>query len=155
MNKQPLSKLQGFAGGSGDAGSIPESERSPGGGNGNPLQYSCLGNLVAREAWWATAHGVTKSLTRVSTGMKQTTAKPQCQKMKHSGLNLKNSPRSAWALHAGHWNLLEKGMATHSSILARRIPWTEEPGVPQSLGSPRVWHDWVTNTHTWLDTPWV
>ena len=43
---------------------------------------------------------------------------------------------------------LEKGMATHSSILAWRIPWTVEPGGLQSMGSQRVRHDWVTNTHT-------
>ena len=42
---------------------------------------------------------------------------------------------------------LEKGMATHSSILAWRIPWTEEPGGLQSMGSRRVGHNWVTNTH--------
>ena len=41
---------------------------------------------------------------------------------------------------------LEKGMATHSSILAWRIPWTEEPGGLQSMGLQRVGHDWVTNT---------
>ena len=41
---------------------------------------------------------------------------------------------------------LEKGMATHSSILAWRIPWTEEPGRLQSMGWQRVDHDWVTNT---------
>ena len=40
---------------------------------------------------------------------------------------------------------LEKGMTTHSSILAWRIPWTEEPGELQSTGSQRVRHDWVTN----------
>ena len=43
---------------------------------------------------------------------------------------------------------LEKGMATQSSILAWRIPWTEEPGRLQSMGSQRVRYDWVTNTHT-------
>ena len=42
---------------------------------------------------------------------------------------------------------LEKGMATHSSILAWRIPWTEEPGGLQSVELQRVGHDWVTNTH--------
>ena len=42
------------AGDTGDAGSIPESGRSPGEGNGNPLQYSCLGNPMGRGAWWAT-----------------------------------------------------------------------------------------------------
>ena len=57
----------GFAGGSvvknlpanaGDAGSIPGSGRSPGEGNGNPLQYSCLENPMVGGAWWATVHGV-------------------------------------------------------------------------------------------------
>ena len=42
---------------------------------------------------------------------------------------------------------LEKGMATHSSFLAWRIPWTEEPGRLQSMGSQRVRYDRVTNTH--------
>ena len=48
----------------GDLGSIPGSGRSPRGGNGNPLQYSCLENPMDREAWWATVHGVSKSQTR-------------------------------------------------------------------------------------------
>ena len=50
----------------GDPGSIPGSGRSPGEGNGNPLQYSCLENPMDREAWWATVHGVAKSGTRLS-----------------------------------------------------------------------------------------
>jgi len=45
---------------SGDMGSIPGSGRSPGEGNGNLLQCSCLGNLMHRGAWWATVHGVTR-----------------------------------------------------------------------------------------------
>ena len=49
----------------GDAGSTSVSERSPGGGNGNPLQYSCVENPKDRGAWWATVHGVTKSQTRL------------------------------------------------------------------------------------------
>ena len=65
----------GFPGGSdgkasachgGDPGSIPGSGRSPGEGNGNPLQYSCLKNPMDRGAWWATVHVVTKSRTRLS-----------------------------------------------------------------------------------------
>ena len=48
-------------------GSIPGSGRSPGERNGNPLQYSCLENPMDRGAWWTTAHGVAKSLTRLST----------------------------------------------------------------------------------------
>ena len=54
----------------GDKGSVPGSGRSPGGGNGNPLQYSRLENPMDREAWQATVHGVAKSWTwlkRVST----------------------------------------------------------------------------------------
>ena len=43
---------------------------------------------------------------------------------------------------------LEKGMATHFSVLAWRIPWTEEPGRLQSMGLQKVGHDLVTNTHT-------
>ena len=63
---------KGFPGGSdnkepacnaGDPGSIPGSGRSPGEGNGYPLQYSCLENSMDREAWWATVYGVTKSWT--------------------------------------------------------------------------------------------
>ena len=48
----------------GDAGLIPGSGRSPGGGNDNPLQYSHLGNPLDRRAWWATVHGVAMSQTR-------------------------------------------------------------------------------------------
>ena len=44
----------------GDVGSIPGPERSPGEGNGNPFQYSCLGNPIDREAWPATIHEVAK-----------------------------------------------------------------------------------------------
>ena len=48
-----------------DAGSYPGSGRSPGGGHGNPLQYSCLENPMGRGAWWATIHRITKSQTRL------------------------------------------------------------------------------------------
>ena len=50
-----------------DVDSIPGLGRSPGGGNGNPLQYSCLENTMDRVAWWATDPGVPKSQTRLST----------------------------------------------------------------------------------------
>ena len=67
---------EGFSGGSavknlpvnaGDAGSIPWVGKIPGGGNGNALQYSCLGNSMNRGAWWATVHGITESRTGLST----------------------------------------------------------------------------------------
>ena len=50
----------------GDPDLIPESGASPGGGNGNALQYSCLGNPMAREAWTATVHGAAQSGTGLS-----------------------------------------------------------------------------------------
>ena len=49
-----------------DAGSIPLLRRSPGGGQGNPLQYSCLENPMDRGAWWATVHKVIQSQTRLT-----------------------------------------------------------------------------------------
>ena len=54
------------AGDAEDTGSILGLGRSPAGGNGNPLQYSCLENSMDRGAWWATVHGVAKSWTQVS-----------------------------------------------------------------------------------------
>ena len=70
-----LMRKLGFLGGpvvknlpanAGDSGSIPGLGRSPGKGNGNPLQYSCLGNPMDRKAWWATVHGTAKSWTGLS-----------------------------------------------------------------------------------------
>ena len=52
-------------GDAGDTGLIPGSGRSHGGGNGNPLQYSCLESPTDRGAWWATVHGVAESQTRL------------------------------------------------------------------------------------------
>ena len=49
-----------------------------------------------------------------------------------------------WVQFLGWEDTLEKEMATHSSTLARKIPWTEEPGGLQSMGSQRVGHDCVT-----------
>ena len=91
-----------------DASSIPESERSPGGRHGNPLQYSCLENPMDGGAWKAAVHGVAEGQTRLS------------------------DFTFTFHLHA-----LEKEMATHSSILIWEIPWTEEPGGPQSMGSQK------------------
>ena len=75
IDKLDLIAVQGFPGGSevkasacnaGDLDSIPGLGRSPGEGNGNPLQYSCLENPMDGGAWWATVHRVPKSWTQLS-----------------------------------------------------------------------------------------
>ena len=85
--------LPGFPGGSevkasacnvGDLGLIPGSGSSPGEGNGNPLQYSCLENPMNRGAWWATVHRVAKSQTRLSEQLKVKVSLPMVKKF---GLN--------------------------------------------------------------------
>ena len=81
-------------------------------GNGTPLQYSCLENPMDGGAWWATVHGVAKSRTQLS-----------------------DFPFTF------HFHALEKEMETHSSVLAWRIPGTEEPGGLPFMGSHRVGHD--------------
>ena len=61
-----VKNLPANAGDTRDAGSIPGSGRSPGVGNGNPLQYQCQENAMDRGAWWAIVHGAAKSWTRLS-----------------------------------------------------------------------------------------
>ena len=56
--------------------------------------------------------------------------------------------QETWVQSLGGENPLEKGMVTHSSVLAWRILWTEEPGRLHSMVSQRIGHDWVTNTQT-------
>ena len=67
---------------------------------------------------------------------------------------VKNLPamKETWVQSLGWNNPLEKGMAAHSSILAWRIPWTDELGGIQPMGSQRVRHDWVIHTHTHTHT---
>ena len=82
-------------------------------GNGHPLQDSCLENPMDGGAWWAAVHGVAKSRTRLSD-----------------------------STFSFPFYTLETEMATHSSVLAWRIPGMGEPGGLPSLGSHRVRHDW-------------
>ena len=82
----------------GDLGSIPGSERPPGGGKGNPLQCSCLENPVDRGAWWATVHGVARSQTglkrlRTHTQDIQRLGRKQRLKDRRRGAARKSSPR--------------------------------------------------------------
>ena len=81
-------------------------------GHGTPLQYSCLENLMGGGAWQAAVHGVSKSRTRLSD-----------------------------FTFIFHFHALENKMATHSSVLAWRIPGTGEPGGLPSMGSHRVGHN--------------
>ena len=81
-------------------------------GDGTLLQYSCLENPMDGGAWRAAVHGVAKSRTRLST-----------------------------LTFTFHFHALEKEMATHSSVLAWRIPGTGEPGGLPPMGSHRVGHD--------------
>ena len=81
-------------------------------GNGIPLQYSCLENPIDGGAWKAAVHGVAEGQTQLSD-----------------------------FTFTFHFHALEKEMATHSSILAWRIPGTGKPGGLPSMGSHRVGHD--------------
>ena len=87
-------------------------QSTSGEGNGNPLQYSCLENPMDGGAWYAAVHGVARSQTRLSN-----------------------------FTFTFHFHALEKEMATHSSVLAWKIPGTGEPGGLLSMGSHRVGHD--------------
>ena len=58
-----VKKMPAKAGDTRETGSVPGSRRFPGGGYGNPLQYSCLENSMDRRTWWATVHKITKSWT--------------------------------------------------------------------------------------------
>ena len=104
FTKLETENYQGFPGGSegkasacnaGDLGSIPGSGRSPGEGNGNPLQCSCLENPMDGGAWWATVHRVSKSWTRLSNFTHSLTqSKQHCQSRREYFL-AKNQQSSA------------------------------------------------------------
>ena len=128
-----IKNLAASVGDAGDTGFIPGSERSPGGGRGNPLLYSCLENPMDRGAWWAMVHRVTKSWTREHTHTHlHTPGKSFFIKIFSfpGGSDGKESVCNAGDLGSVPelGRSLEKGTATHSSILAWRIPWTEEHG---------------------------
>ena len=96
-------------------------------GSGTPLQYSCLENPMGGGAWKAAVHGVAKSQTRLS------------------------DFTVTFHLHA-----LEEEMATHSSVLAWRIPGTGKPGGLPSMRLHRVGHDWsdLAAAAAWLQSHW-
>ena len=81
-----VKNLPASAGDAGDKGSIPESGRSPGGGNGSPFQYLCLENAMDRGAQQATVHGVTKSRTQLSTHAQREEIDENCLFTEKTGL---------------------------------------------------------------------
>ena len=116
-------------------------------GNGNPLQCSCLENLRDGGAWWAAVYGIAQSRTRLKwlSSSSSSSTYPWASLVVQ---RLKRLPamRETW-VSLGWEDPLEKEMATHSSILAWRIPWTEEPGGLQSTGSQS--RTWLSNfTHS-------
>ena len=130
-------------------------------GNGNPLQCSRLENPRDGGAWWAAVSGVAQSRTRLKRLSSSSSSNPpysisQSIKKAFRRASLPRLPRwlsgkESACLCRRHkrcgfnpwvWKIpLEKQMTTHSSILAWRTPWTEEPGGLQCLLSQRVRHD--------------
>ena len=97
----------------------------PGEGSGTPLQYACLENPMDRGAWKAAVHGVAEGRTRLNE-----------------------------FTFTFHFHALENEMATHSSVLAWRIPWPEDHGRLQSMGSLTVGHDWATSLSLFTFMHW-
>ena len=125
--------------------------RSPGGGHGHPLQYSCLENPVDRGAWQAKAHRVTKS----QTWLKRLSAHACC-------FSLPNRKSLVWmflppVLPDDYFSEISKHLHRITGVCRRRqgqptpvllpgkSPWAEEPGRLQSMGSRRVGHDGTTS----------
>ena len=195
----------------GDPGSSPGLGRSPGEGNGNPLQCSCLENPRDGGAWWAAVSGVAQSRTQLkrhsSSGgsnhewnrlisktchsfvlyrfytlylecfipptvyVANSYLPPSCFHWKYTCLLIiyfskfkfhisrnrtflvaqtvkhLSTIRETRVQALGWEDPLEKEMAIHSSTIVWKIPWTEEPGRLQSVGSQRVGHDWATSLH--------
>ena len=128
-------------------------------GNGNPLQCSCLENPRDGGAWWAAVYGVAQSrtrLTRPSSSSSRDFGEGNGTPLQYYCFHPMD--RGAWraAVHGVtegqtqlsdftftfHFHASEKEMATHSSVLAWRIPGTGEPGGLPSMGSHRVGLDW-------------
>ena len=99
-------------------------------GNGNSLQCPCLENPTDVGAWWAAVSGVAQSWTQ----LKRLSSSSSSSRVAQTVNNLP-AMWETWVRSLGWEDPPEKEMATYSSVLAWRIPWTEEPGELQSMGS--------------------
>ena len=135
----------------------------PGEGNGWPLRYSCLGNLMDIRSWWATVHGVAKSWIQprkfhLNCDLLFVYCVPKVYNAVWCRFHTmicfpSGSEGKASACTAGDPSLIPvsgrspgEGNGTHSSTLAWKIPWTEEPGGLQSMGRKEL------DTTEWLHT---
>ena len=100
-----VKNLPANAGDAGDLGSISGLGRSPGGGNGNLLQYSCLENSMDRGAWWVNVHWVTKSWTRLSDSVSQSVQSPSRVSLRPHGLSTEK-----YILESIHYSILFASM---------------------------------------------
>ena len=127
----------------GDMGSIPVSGRSPGGGHGNPLQYSYLGSPMDRGAWQTTVHRVKKriKLKWLSTQHKYRASQGVQVLNTHTHTHTHTHPVCQWSRHKSHrfdtWFrkiLWRRAWQPIPVLLPGRIPGTEEPGRLQPMG---------------------
>ena len=124
------------------------SERSPGEGNSNRCQYSCLENPMDRGSWRATVHEVAKSWTQLSNREDMHMNSFRRHVLSFTGASLVAQPVKKSACSVGDLGLISglgrspgEGHSNPLPYLAWRIPWTEEPGGLQSMRSQRVGHD--------------
>ena len=112
--KDPPANAEGIR----DTGSIPGWGRSPGGGQSNPLQYSCLENPMDRGSWWTIVHGVTKSRTRLK------------QRSTHSGMALHIRWPKYWSFS---FNISPSN--EYSGLISFRVDWFDLLAVQGTLKS--------------------
>ena len=109
-------------------------------------------NHMTAEAWCAAVHGVAKSWTRLSNWTELSWKQSKIIKTFYGVFQITFQIYFSNCSNLG--NLAEKAMAPHSSTLAWKIPWKEEPGGLQSMGSRRVGHDWATSLSLFTFMHW-
>ena len=110
-----------------DTGSVPGLERSPGGGKGNPLQYSCLESSVDKGALWAIVHGVTKTWRQLSTGLEEAHTG-----IKIAGRNINN------LRHADDTTLMAESEEELKSLLMKVKEESEKVGLKLNIQKTKI-----------------